>query len=594
MGNNSYGYFVGSEVYPTFVDRVDYSSDTPTMSPKGPLAFGHMAGEAAGNNDYGWYGSGFEPGGGGYHSKVNRLDYSNDSSVGVQKGDLAASSYMSGATGNLSYGYWAGGITPAMISTISRIDYSNDTATASTKGPLAAQRARMGSTGNSSYGYYGGGNPSSPGMLSSVERLDYSNDSATAVVKGPLSADRDISSATGSASYGYWSNGYNAYPALLSTVDRIDYSNDTATASPKGPLASSVYGAGSVSGQENGLLNSPTAAVAAPVQPPFPFPVQLPVAPAGGPAYGYWSGGYNSAPPSNPATTEIGRIDFSNDTATTVLKGNMHTGRSNHSSIGNQTHAYSGGGGSPASSPSYVSSIERMTYANDTATSVDKSTFRAAFTQAPSPGQGANAAVAIGNQSYGYWQAGNATYVDRLDYSNDTAQAAAKSNSTITSNSRAAVGNLSYGYFVGGWVNKSVVDRLDYADDTTTMSTKGNLASAVSHNFGVGNSNYGYVVAGRNTGESPYRSLVQRIDFGNDTATATPKGPLAGTSYKGGGTGDASYGYVVAGDVGPAYSTTIFRIDYASDTATAPAKSTFSYAGRSMRGFSPRAYGLPN
>jgi hypothetical protein len=38
------------------------------------------------------------------------------------------------ATGNTSFGYFAGGW-PA-ISTIDRINYSNDTATASTKGPL--------------------------------------------------------------------------------------------------------------------------------------------------------------------------------------------------------------------------------------------------------------------------------------------------------------------------------------------------------------------------------------------------------------------------------------------------------------------------
>ena len=325
------------------------------------------------------------------------------------------------------------------------------------------------------------------------------------------------------------------------------------------------------------------------------FPNPTPLA-APGPAYGYYAGGLNNATsPNNPWTSEINRIDFSNDTATTVLKGNMHTGRSGHSSIGNSTHGYSGGGSNPG--PIYLSSIERMTFANDTETSVDKSTFRAAFTLAPSPGQGANAAVSIGNQSYGYWQGGNHTHVDRLEYSNDTAQASAKTNSTITSNSRSAVGNQSYGYFCGGWVNKSVVDRLEYANDTATMQTKGNLVAAVSHNFGIGNSNYGYIVGGRNTGFSPDRSDVQRIDFADDTATSSPKGPLAGTSYKGAGTGDASYGYVVQAQVNApsfGYYTTIFRIDYSNDTATAAARSTFSYPGRSMRGIGPRAYGLPN
>ena len=30
--------------------------------------------------------------------------------------------------------------------------------------------------------------------------------------------------------------------------------------------------------------------------------------------------------------------------------------------------------------------------------------------------------------------------------------------------------------------------------------------------------------------DSPYKSQVEIIDFGNDTATATPKGPLSVTS----------------------------------------------------------------
>ena len=261
----------------------------------------------------------------------------------------------------------------------------------------------------------------------------------------------------------------------------------------------------------------------------------------------YTSGRENGSP--SPATSKIDRIDFSNDTATTVLKGNMHTGRNRHTSLANQTHGYTGGGSNPSASPSYLSSIERMTFANDTATSVDKSTFRAAFTNSPSPGQGANFAVSIGGPAYGYWQGANNTYVDRLDYSNDTAQAAATTNSTIPSNARSALSNTSYGYFCGGWVNKSVVDRLDYANDSTTMSPKGNLAAAVSHNFGIGNGNYGYIVAGRNTAVPSDRSDVQRIDFADDTATATPKGPLAGTTYNGAGTGDASYGYVVQAQV---------------------------------------------
>ncbi len=55
-------------------------------------------------------------------------------------------------------GYFGGGGTPFAVSRVDRIDYSNDTATASPKGPLSAERTNSAATGNSSFGYFGGVN----------------------------------------------------------------------------------------------------------------------------------------------------------------------------------------------------------------------------------------------------------------------------------------------------------------------------------------------------------------------------------------------------------------------------------------------------
>ena len=585
VSNGSFGYFSGGWPGPySTIDRIDYSNDTATGVAVGNMSTGRRFSASLGNASYGYFVGSYPS-----LTSIDRIDYSNDTGSSVLSGYDSVKSYGAGA-GNQSYGWIGGGYGPSSVSSVRRMDYSNDGVNLSPKGPLTRVTYQAAAASNNDYGWYAGG--TNPGTTF-VDRIDYSNDTPTASPKGNLNTQRQEHGATGSASYGYIAGGDN----IGSLVDRIDYSNDTATASPKGSLSFPRKGHAGVSGLSNALPQTGTpavAAVAAPVQPPFPFPVQLP---APGPAYGYYVGGSNQAPPANSQTSEIDRIDFSNDTSTTVLKGNMHTGRTRHTSVANTTHGYSGGGNNPAASPAYLSSIERMTFANDTATSVDKSTFRAAFTQAPSPGQGANAAISIGNKSYGYWQGSNSTYVDRLDYSNDTTEAAATTNSTISGNYRASVGNLSYGYFAGGWVNQSVVDRLDYASDSTTMSPKGNLAAAVSHNFGVSNSNYGYIVAGRNTGFPSDRSDVQRIDFADDTATSSPKGPLAGTTYNGAGTGDASYAYVVQAQVNApsfGYYTTIFRIDYSNDTATAAARSANSFPGNQMKGLSPRANGLPN
>ena len=199
---------------------------------------------------YGYFGGGTLGGGTpGLRSTVDRIDYTNDTSTASPKGPLSAAKYALAATGNSSYGYFGGGY-PPYRSTVDRIDYSNDTATASVKGPLSSVRADLAATGNSSYGYFGGG---AYPIVSTVDRIDYSNDTATASTKGPLSLIRRYLPATGNGSYGYFGGG-SYLTVIYSTVDRIDYSNDTATASVKGPLSFARYHLAAASPKANAIV----------------------------------------------------------------------------------------------------------------------------------------------------------------------------------------------------------------------------------------------------------------------------------------------------------------------------------------------------
>jgi hypothetical protein len=67
------------------------------------------------------------------------------------------------------YAYFGGG-GPSLSSRVDRIDYSNDTSTASPKGPLSAARFFLATVGNKSYGYFGGGFPP---VQSRIDRIDY-------------------------------------------------------------------------------------------------------------------------------------------------------------------------------------------------------------------------------------------------------------------------------------------------------------------------------------------------------------------------------------------------------------------------------------
>ena len=80
-----------------------------------------------------------------------------------------------------------------------------------------------------------------------------------------------------------------------------------------------------------------------------------------------------------------------------------------------------------------------------------------------------------------------------------------------------------YGYFGGGEPGPlSTVDRIDYSNDTATASVKGPLSIARGYLAATGNSSFGYF-GGGGSGVS----TVDRIDYSNDTATASPKGPLS-------------------------------------------------------------------
>ena len=97
-----------------------------------------------------------------------------------------------------------------------------------------------------------------------------------------------------------------------------------------------------------------------------------------------------------------------------------------------------------------------------------------------------------------------------------------------------ATGNADFGYFGGGNPSPSytsLVDRLDYSSDTTTAAAKGSLSAAVNQLTATGSSSFGYFGGGFNPALPGSRSTIDRVDYSNDTAAASPKGPLTATNY---------------------------------------------------------------
>ena len=233
-----------------------------------------------------------------------------------------------------------------------------------------------------------------------------------------------------------------------------------------------------------------------------------------------------------------------------------------------------------------ISTVDRTDYSNDTATAAVKGPLTASTSYAAS----------TGNQSFGYVGAGSipaTSKVDRIDYSNDTATAASKGPLSIAKRSHAATGTSSFGYFAGGNQDNtgpffSTIDRIDYSNDTAATSPKGPLSSVRDSHAGTGNQSFGYFTAG--DVEQPTVSSTDRLDYSNDTTTASPKGPLSGTTSNHAATGNADFGYHCFSSW-PGGTTTVDRIDYSNDTATATPKGPLSVGRFGMGATGDQSFG---
>ena len=504
--------------------------------------------------NYGWFGGGITtvptPA---TVATVDRIDFSNDSVTATARGPLSLARYYSGATGNSNYGWFGGGLnpalTPSLLTTVDRIDFSNDSSTASVRGPLSAGRYRLTATGNSNYGWFGGGlNPAlTPSLLTTVDRIDFSNDSSTASVRGPLSAGRYRLTATGNSNYGWFGGGDVPGPDIgVSTVDRIDFSNDSSTASPRGPLSRAKYG----------------------------------LAATGNSNYGWFSGG-------SPAiVSTVDRIDFSNDSSTASVRGPLSAGRLDPAATGNSNYGWFGGGQLPA----VTATVDRIDFSND---SISASPRGGTLSQTRTTLAATSGVLNIRRQkagNYGWFGGGftgsASAVVERIDFSNDSVAATARGSLFTARSGLAATGNSNYGWFGGGGVagnTRSTVDRIDFSNDSPSgASLRGPLTLEKNNLAATGNSNYGWFGGGQPAAGTAGILTVDRIDFSNDSSTASVRGPLSLARYHLAATGNSNYGWFGGGYTPtPAVYSRIDRIDFSNDSSTASVRGPLSTpAGR--------------
>jgi hypothetical protein len=168
-----------------------------------------------------------------------------------------------------------------------------------------------------------------------------------------------------------------------------------------------------------------------------------------------------------------------------------------------------------ASAPGQTSTVQRITFATDTAT---------ASVRGPLSSANSYRAGGAGNTTYGWYGGGmnpslpvpsmTITSVDRITYTTDTATATARGYLSSSRYYLAATGNQNYGWYGPGLKtvgDASTVDRITYATDTATASSRGLLATSRSRYAATGNDNYGWFAGGSSL-PGPIISSIDRID----------------------------------------------------------------------------------
>ena len=616
VGNNDNGYFCGGyhpAAYPSsFMSnfkRLDYSNDTARPISIAPSVFplNVSGGDGASNLTNGYLFGGI----GVNNSKFMRLQFSNETTTLMPSGATLFDNLLScRVTGNQSYAWITGGYhfnPTTTISVVERFDFSSDSAALSPHAALIKERDNHNASGNLNYGYFAGGQYTD--YISSIDRIDYSNDTVSQIVTMSSPSRHSYSGSTGNSSGGYYAGG-RTNPSTLddtSLTRRIDYSNDTENPVIKANLIEgNMSNVSGLSAHENGLpetrndgyeyrafLFNPITAVDGQygaTNSPRTFDI--------GDFRETYNSGYiiGGSEPGSSHAANMERLDFTNDTARLQTRGNISDVRNFSHYAGNENFFYQMGGQDPGVT-ARSSNVYRVSYANDTqftdVTDLDKV-------------KSEGAAVSTRHKAYIAGGRENDTTVlndiSKLNFSNETLSTAITANLYQARTFLDGTSNDSYGYFGGGTglpvsvpAIMSTVDRLDFSSDTYNTVNKGSLLEDRSYGLAAcGNRYYGYFGGGY-TEPGVYHSFISRVDYASDTTNNPARGPLTTAAYQLAATSNSDYGYFMTGagpgTPAPHFSTTQ-RLNFSNDTADTLVKGACNYPKNDAGGVSAREHGL--
>ena len=214
----------------------------------------------------------------------------------------------------------------------------------------------------------------------------------------------------------------------------------------------------------------------------------------------------------------------------------------------------------------------------------------------PPPAQGTAGWFSGGQQEY---SPTTVSIVQRITFATDTATASVRGPLSAGRYSGSGSGNFTYGWFVNG-INYSLsptgrvtlVDRITYATDTATASSRGPAIFALHAVAGTGNETAGWFSGGYYAASPTsfqYWANPQRITYATDTATASSRGDLSfgvrdATAITDGNTYGTTYYWVVGGLMATGSYSVVQRIAYATDTSTSSVRGPLSVPAANLGG----------
>lgn len=274
--------------------------------------------------------------------------------------------------------------------------------------------------------------------------------------------------------------------------------------------------------------------------------------------------------------SSIRRITFANDTNTATVRGNLNVARKFGMATGNTTDGWVIGGAIDTPQTTF-SSMDRIIFANDTVLAQMRTSTPSAI----------SASNTIQNSTTSWIVGGQSTTnvfpnVYKMDFFNDTLFNSRNSLPVTAIAAAASTGNSTDGWICGGevfttqFIVSQAVYRINYATDDIQLQVRGSLQEQAFRNSAQGNQTDGWVFGGfiNNTGFTT-TSNIQRVIFANDTSLAGLRGVLPkylSFNTSSSNTTDAWVYSLFNGD-NPSLSSGMisnhFRVTFANDTATA-------------------------